>query len=158
MIIKSATYSGDVNAIRMNKRADLSDCIRRLYPHLLRRGPAVVHEGGCGWEHHAISRCKPPPTRSAATSRKATDLRVPDTPSSLSMTMNVATQGKYMAKTTEAMTSCLAVMSNGANMPIPTSFRRKPMIRAVAASLGRPKRPDTTGCRVTPIWCISPER
>gem|GEM_PF-6696784 len=98
------------------------------------------------------------PTRRAATSLSATDFRVPETPSSFSITMKVATHGKYIARTTEAITNCSGDISRGANMPIPTSFLKKPMINAVAASLGSPSSPETTGLKSRPMICIKPER
>ena len=73
------------------------------------------------------------------------DLIIWTTPSSLVNTTKLAIQGKNIARTTEATTSCPGLNARGANRPMATSLRKNPIIRAVTASFGRPKSFTTTG-------------
>ncbi len=53
-------------------------------------------------------------------------------------------------------TSCSAVSASGASIPRATSLRRKPMTKAVTASLGSPSSPVTTGAAKLAITSNTP--
>ena len=102
-----------------------------------------------------------PPTKKAMAIIIPVDFIKSFRPSSLNNTTNVATQGKYMASTTLAIISCFMVKPRGSNMPMATSFLKKPITKDAAASFGSPSIPTIIGAVILVImpiggWLIFP--
>ncbi len=97
-----------------------------------------------------------PPTRHAAKSMRHATFIKSTIPSSLSSTTNVATQGKYIARTTQAIISCLSDSPSGASMPTAMSFLKKPINKAVTASGGNPQSLVKVGPTMAPTTCMTP--
>ena len=93
-----------------------------------------------------------PPTIRLDTIIIPADLSMSTTPSSLTSVVKVATHGKYIARTTDAIINCFAIKPNGTSMPTATSFRRKPTINAPTASI------QVNSPEFHPYIFVSPER
>ena len=77
-------------------------------------------------------------------------------PSSFISTTNVATQGKYIVRTTEAVTNCPIERPRGASIPMATSFLKNPIRSAAIAADGRPRILDIIGPKILERKSIIP--